>query len=339
MACTLMREISLIRDALLALRNIDKNFVQAEKLTGTTIQTNDFTANYAYGKNPNEKGIDDLTNISSNELMNKAGLNQALLSKGQQYEQLCIKQQSPECQKLTYSNADYQQYVEIKNDFNAKTALKFNEIKLMNKEQIDKLLMEQGRTQAEIANIYNLIKTDPQNRTLQQIVADRYRNEREGIIKLIGEKYAKFSLNNGPNAAYGTNATNTPQTPEQANALKEKIKMELLDKPEALKQAMVYNNIVTGYLTTTKGTSNTAPAFLELSDSAMATGTNSQVLGPDFFNKLQNETRKNLKATTGQDGSISNTQLEVETINNAILGNYAKPPQTPPSNQTTPPTR
>ncbi|MBF0364734.1 MAG: hypothetical protein HQK50_04135 [Oligoflexia bacterium] len=358
LACATMRQIKELRKALLAVKEI-KLVMDREKekdkvdTNVTGFDMREFDGVYGKWKSAKvsevEKDIEELTTLTSNELMNKSGLGNELAMDAQKFQANCASGGGggPACQRLMYTGADVQNFNKTQRDeYDVRTAIMKKKIQGMSAEEVKQFLLKEGRTQQEVAQIVQAASQNAQ--VLQERIAAQYERERNAMIQMVVDKYNKHNLQNVQDqkiAPGGDASSSNSNNPEERM---KKIAEELKDRPADIRDAFHYNNIVMGYLSKSvpqKGVpagatkDNPKVTYLELDDSAFnpvnrAAGGAATILpaaDPAYFQKLQAQTKQNLQRTQGKDSAntITSSTVEIPAIN-SIVGNYLSPGSIPP---------
>ncbi|MBF0298749.1 MAG: hypothetical protein HQK51_08515, partial [Oligoflexia bacterium] len=324
LACIVERDLKNARNAMLAMKEIDKGL---EKYDSNNDKRAYFEANreiYTGDSSKGEKTVDDLTSLTSNEFMNKAGMNKAMSDEAKMYDKKCVQSFDSEyCKGM--SAADKKNFEKMEKEYKLRTEVMKHRIETMTPEELHKFLEKEGRTSDEVKAIIargNKIGPDK----LKERIAQQYEKERDAIISKMREKFETSDLSSNKNTSKGTSKT-------------VEILNELKDRPAEIRDLIHYTNIVSGLLTVkdSKGrtSSNVQSALREVKDSffnpsnAKTMGIDPSTINPvqkqndaKYFEQLQKNTLQAAGKSQKKDGDASAVTMEVRELNKSILGNY-----------------
>jgi hypothetical protein len=348
-ACTTTRELKRLRKALIDNQDTLDKIKKHKSENPQTVKLNikNLEKIYGTGSDPNEATLDDLTSLTSNEFANKSGMNKKLNEQGNFFVTNCVNGNHPKCKEMINNNKDYADFLKMKDEYNSRTQVLKGKILSMTEQETRDFLLKEGRSQAEVNSILDQAKKNPDSEFLKKQIAESYERERESIIKQMSEKLENSNIELGQLAAASTYNGSTISSgnidPQKVKDLKEKIAQRIENNKTEIRDTILFNNIVTGYLSVQddKGvkSKNVTAAHREIKDSFLKpenlsklnlpnnssgnTGQQAQTvqLDPALFEKLQSVTQQNLPKK-GSDRNAQSTNVDVTTLNRNFLGNY-----------------
>lgn len=319
------------------LRGLKQNLIEATAIElayknkakkRRTRQISGINAKVYVGKknNKDEKNIDDLTSITSNEFISKTGYSQANIARQKELDNCLQSKSQAECQKFLISGQKSKDLKGAALEYSIRAKIfekKIDNIKT--KDQVIKYLKDEGRDQAEIeATINNYGNID----LLKNKIKENYKQERAEIVNNLNNQLRKV-----------TTKKETFDFNQDAGTLNE-LNQELKSRTDEYKELIHYNNLVAGYLTLTDSSgkasgNNMQSLFRELKDNAYekspvnnsqpnTTAVNAYGSGDDI-----NELKKQMQGGEAPSGEDS-ASLDTKTINQSIL-DYSPPKSVSPA--------
>ena len=263
-----------------------------------------------------QKSIDEITSISSKELIETSGFKDANKQMVEDFKNNCnpdIKQKDgrnpEECAK--YISKNKEAYEKNLDEYRIQSLAVQKKIEdLKDKEDVKKYLKQEGYGEEKIKEMVS----DNNIEAIKAQIKNRYTQERSQIIKALTDEIKKRSIKKDEDITKNHNIGN--------------IFNELQERSEYFQQLVHYNNIVSGYLTISnadedKNTRNTKSIEIELADSPSSENKTEQ----KQFNEKKEILEESLGALKGEesdgdsDEENSTNTLGVDTINTTIL-NY-----------------
>ena len=262
-ACNLMKRIERYKTTFAAIEEAEK---KNQELRGaaTGVATNVFFDKGNYDR----KNIDDLTSISSKELVQKVSAFGETQKTGEQLKEKCFSEDGqfnsadPECASLG-GEIDGEDLAKIQLDTEAETAIYLERLKKINtgdKEELKEYLIKHGLhdylSSLEDGSI------DPDK--LVELISDKYKADRKTLINNMKERfYALTKKKKESKNADDSLATNA----DLANVAEARVE-EIEQQKDRLETLYNYSNIVSSYLQAKdkddKTTENTRARQIEL---------------------------------------------------------------------------
>ena len=305
-ACVVTDYVKAARQNLIILATIEKAWdnVKKEKKGGRFIVEN--IVEY------DGKKDDDLTSISSNELLNTSGFKEANENLAKNLEERCLKGgEEDECAQ--YISQNKEELEKLLGEYRLRSFLVQKKVEDMKKEDIENYLKDEGYSEEQIA-----LKLQDEDAIKEQITKN-YRERREKLIAHLQSKIIESSVEKGTNF-------------DASKRKLEAIHQELLARPERYKQLVHFNNIVSGYLSfesseTQKNQErrNIQSIVRELKDSAYAVpeaeGKGRSPVAADPFQQRKESIEQELEDDGGgaPEQKSEGIYLGVERINETLL--------------------
>ncbi|EQC51764.1 hypothetical protein [Bacteriovorax sp. DB6_IX] len=311
-ACEVTQYITESRQNIIAL---DKTIEKYDELRDGK---NKGTINF-YSGNKSGESIDDLTSITSNEVVS-SGYAQAVKTQAEEMDK-CLRENDEElCKQYLNNNKDeaYRMIAEVKLKQEA-VSEKLKNIEDGDTEKIKALLLEEGYTEEDAQQMATIDGIKDQ-------INERYDAKKQAIIDQLSAKIE----------ATTTKGDNFNMAEDQAKI--ENLQNELKQKPQEFAELVHFNNIVSGYLKIDNGeeqTQNTASIARELESNAFTREnleasaelglTNRQGGSYDDYANIVSSTGVSLDPGSYDDGGEKT--LNTDNINDNLL-NYFKKAQT-----------
>ncbi len=258
------------------------------------------------GNGDSGKTLDELTTVTSNEAVNTSGYDQETKNIAKEFEKECLTNKNEKvCGSYIGSKEGMKELRDAQTEYSLKTkAMEAKIEKLKNKESMATYLEKQKRSKENIKKI--LSKSEAEIRTE---ILNRYKTEREGILASMRDKMLGRTR---------IGEKTDQKSAQTNNKLLSNIAEELKSRSQNLKQLIFFNNMVSGYLRV-KDSTNSSATYRELGDSAFdprgRSTASSKAQSLVNFKEIKKKTQKNFK----NNSDATNTNLDVETINNTIL--------------------
>lgn len=305
-------------------KNLDVVTKTIEKYDELAVQrspaNNQIPAPKFYNPATADKNIDDLTSVTSNEVMQS----EYALKNKEEYERVKKCRENPteeNCAGILNSEKDqsYAMLTELK----LKQEATYERLKLIEKddtEKIQELLMEEGYSEDDAKNMASM-------EDIKQQIDEKYKARKDAILANMADEIEKTSI---------TGATLDLKQGSQDLAKIQAIEDELRSKTQEFAELVHFNNIVSGYLEiSTEGSDekskNTASIARELESNAFtkenidAAGdlavTNRANIDYDQYANVISQTGISLDpdSATNEDAS-----LQKDDLNESILNYFIK---------------
>ena len=269
----------------------------------------------------NGKDIEDVTSLSSNELINTSGYGSALEKEANLLKEECLdKKDADICKQFLNSKEERDKLEQARDEYlirSGKMQEKINK-DLKEKEGVTNYLKDEGR---DDTNIEKIIKDKP---NLASSIEENYKLEKNAILKQLADQINKRSVDNDEDVLSNSSG----------NKLDE-IHSNLKTQANELKELTHYNNIVSGYLELKDGKGNSEmnsqSILKEMEDSAFdqenSERTPGSVNSTGQYNSGDFEKLKEITDKLVEDGDDSkkddskNSNLSPDQISKQIL-NY-----------------
>jgi len=300
-----------IQEQMKSLKNNRQVAASAKNVTSTSKQP--LTGNRdkqinEYQSNKKGETFDDLTSVTSSEL-EKSKYTEVVNDKNAQ-KQKCAQETaeaSGACKDLYYTNEELKDAKKNLAEIALNLQIKKDQIEEIGKNDTDnkkliEFLKQEGRSQEEIDKIMS--EGETKLKAIKDNIISQAENEKKALIA----SYAKKIKDN--------------EKPQQGIT-------PTLIKPDALKNLIHYNNIVSGYLEIqTQGDDkkenkgNTYILYKELNDKPPSRETASGDNTPPAGDYDPNLTKKMIEESGLKEGgpTAENSKLDVKTLNTQILG-------------------
>jgi len=216
------------------------------------------------GDGNSEKTIDELTSITSNELINKAKIHDEFESQKKPFKnQNCESPDAEGCSKVTYGEEDWKDYNKRSQEFLVESLIaesEYNDPTNLDEEKLKEKLKEKGYSDEKIESL--LLGTDR-----KQVMADELKNQmklkRESILARTKAKMVSNTIN--------TTAINNDIIEKGTDAAE--VKESFDNQEEQYSQMIHFNNVVTSFITvkdpkTGKESRTYQSLLMEVKDSA-----------------------------------------------------------------------
>lgn len=244
-ACALYEKITEYRRNIKAVEESSKKFEEAglDDSKGFDLGSA-YTGVYQGGKGEGEKTFQELSSISSKEIINNDKIKeyQNADERGEELEKKCANEDpnnlSPECQGLLATTEDELKKVEV--EYEASTALEIKKIKALkdNKEELTAYLKANGLE--EYAN--DIDKLDEEK--LAQMIADKYKARRLAVLQRLKDQFQEKA------APKVDGQKDRQQNTAQIQSAIKNSTEEIKESNERIGNILHYNNIITSFLTT-----------------------------------------------------------------------------------------
>lgn len=332
-ACLVTKQTEQLRNVLLATNTIiNKN----NELLGNKSKSLPYNSNgttiYGGQKTSNTKEtINSLTDITSNELMNKSGYKTESDKQIDNFNKNCAE--GGQCEKYIGIQKEQEKLTEATLEDSLRQRAMQYKLSNMTTDETKNYLLTEGYSEGEIAKL-----TDDQIKKIKDEIARRYDNERKAL----------FDKNNEFLRERFVTSDKIDTKTEETQGLIKKVETEMKQKPEMLRDLIHYNNIISGYISFKEDansssaskkkkqeTKNTEILFKELKDHAygdspsrsIATTPSSQNTNEAATENQQRiremETiEKELAARNVRPAGSSATQVNItpDTVSKQILG-------------------
>jgi len=276
-----------------------------------------------YSTSQKEKTIDDLTSITSKEVLDSG------LAKGNQ-EQLaqieeCIKTKDKElCSQFLDSNKEESYAVLAEFKLKQEAALaKLEGIEKDDVETIKELLLEEGYTEEDAQEMASV-------EDIKQQIEEKYKAKKDALLRNMADELDKHTIA-GKEMDLSNDSTDLKML--------KKIEAELKGKTQEFAELVHFNNIVSGYLDTTTGegddaqkSSNTASLQRELDSNLFTDANLKEAKEFELKNNQQTDYDSYVSNTLSKTGvnldpgsttDADTTAIDIKDINTHIL-NYFK---------------
>lgn len=279
-SCNVVNYMKAIRQEMIAVNAIQKQNDKRESKYNTSslglLRSENDISIYGDTKNTESKDVNELTSISSNELVNTSGYKEALDEDAKSFKD-CFDKNS----KTILDEEHCKKYLNVNHDESnaiiARESLKLNALdmkfdNITSIEELKDLLKDEGFTDRQIAaKVTVYVEEYGDIQTIKSNIAKKFKHEKEALIKQMAARFKEKS------------STKKDVIKGSEDIVKlEKIAKEFESRPEDLKEFVHYNNIVSAYLEvsttdadgvaikddTGQKSSNTAGMRAELNDSA-----------------------------------------------------------------------
>lgn len=331
-ACVVTVAIRGLRQNLIKTVEIEENFksLKTNKHFQEGTPTESFQRRQYTGGGNDEKSIDDLTSISSNELINTSGYREEIEKQQKILEENCLKNnnESEECQKFVNSAENAKDLYLARDEYELRTMFMKDKLAAMDREQIEKYLISEGRDPAQIEK---MLEKEIDTEKIKKEINENYENERNEIIKEISAQLDRKAIKG---------SEIDMNIPEDKNKLEE-IRKELENRPRHQKELVHFNNLVSGYLELRDEKDNIVGNNIrsiarELEDSAYSKGkkpasvqnsnSNNNSSSPQHYGEDKKDIIGNLKENIQNNninieetGDNNTTPLDINTINDSLL--------------------
>ena len=333
-ACELTNYLKTAKQNLKATKAISEGFKELGKGGGTRVVATgeNFNPNQNLISSNTGLNIDEITSVSSNELVNESGFSEGVNNDLADLEKCVVKDAATgefvivpgaeeECKK--YLNTDREQVEELKAEYALRLrglTDKAKEIDLSSEDTkgVEGFLKDQGYTDDSISET---IEANTDIKALKAQIIARYENEKLELIK---------SMNKRIEDRASSNAGTIDITPGSSDIEKlGRIHEELSSKTEQYAQLIHFNNVVSGFLEIGEGEDarmNTASIQREIANSAFS---EKNLEGSSMADAYANQTEnleKSLEAnkielSEKDKDSGTDVTLDIKQINNELL-NY-----------------
>ena len=215
-ACAVVEHIKATRQNLILSSKIEKGYENIKK--GISFESN---AEVYTGRN-GQKSIEELTSITSNELINTSGFKEETEKLMKKIQEQCKKPDSKECSQ--HFPSDEKEDKEVIDEYRIRTLALKKTLENMDKDDIRQYLREEGYEENQIRKM--LLDSEEK---IKEEINQRYSEMRKEIMAGLQDEMKKSS----------------DQTNEEKAI---DIYRELSNRGESFKQLIHYNNIVSGYL-------------------------------------------------------------------------------------------
>ncbi len=300
-ACEVTNYLKAAKQNLIALNQIERGYKQYEK--------NKAGPSLINAVNADNIRSDKITNMTSNELINKSDYKKEVEKMQQQLSSCKESPDDENCKKLL-SEKDYK----LIDEYSLRSRAIASKLKSQvtgdntDKKAVEEYLKEEGYSTQKISQL-----SEEKIREIKQTIQNRYDAEREALIKSMKAKMDKTSISS--------------DDPKIANNKLRELEEEVSKEAERYKELVYFNNIISGYLSfeDSKGKvigKNTKILQQELADSAfdpknMREDVSRSITSEDYQNvKKQNE---NQIKSSPSDSNNDETGISVDQINQHLL--------------------
>ncbi|EQC44371.1 hypothetical protein [Bacteriovorax sp. Seq25_V] len=250
----------------------------------------DPTSVSSYNEKNAEKKIDELTSLTSNQMVESGAL-EAAKDEAAEFE-TCFKDgkvQDPEaCKSFLQTNREekLQELAEYK--INSEVSIEeIEKLTIDDEEKIQKILMEDGYSEDDAKNLAT-------NQDILKEIKSRYKSKEEALQRSVIDQVNKI-----------TSQKNDEITDLDATALT-KIGEELKSKTQDFAKLVHYNNIVSSYLTITS----------DDKENGKVTRQNTAMLQRELASNAFND--KNLKSANEVDSDFQGSGIQYDNLDRAI---------------------
>jgi hypothetical protein len=336
-ACQVTDAMKGMRLNLMQLSEIDKRFNEiksSNKRSRVMIEKEDAGQRERYvGESKGDsKSIDDLTTVTSNELINESGYGKAVEKESEKMQTDCIETlEDEECKKYLHSDEDVAKLEDAATEYNLRRQVALNKMEeIEDQDELVTFLKEEGRGEAEIQKMLD----EQGYEKLKAAITAQFKAEKKAVISALNKKISDRSIEDKKPAAGG------PPPPVEDTKVKKltEIKKEMDEKPKGYQELVHFNNIISGFLeieSTANGKSekmaNTHSLFRELNDNVyqsngrdVASDAGGQPPAPDAYGSSNLDALRGAVESAGlkdQESKPGETgkEISVEVINENIL--------------------
>ena len=314
-ACAVNDYIKKSRSKLLYLAEVKNIYEKVQKKSRNITDSNpEF-----YSGRGDQKSIDEITTLSSNELINTSGFKSENEQMVKEFKNNCDpdkthKDQRSDAECAKYISKNKEEHEKALDEYRIRSLATQKKIeKIKDKKEVVEYLKQEGYGEEKIKKLTN----DQNIESIKKQIRDHYTQERKQIIQTLTDKIKNRSVKKAERAS-------------DASGIDE-IYNELKQRSEHYEQLVHFNNIVSGYLTISnsesdKITRNTKSIEIEISDSAIGKTDQDQSKHNEDKARIT-ESLNALKKDSEEQKEGSTNTLGVDTINSAIL-NYEIPEDT-----------
>ncbi len=262
-ACMVNNNIRALKQSILATDKILEVFDQDSGLIEGHFSN---VKKYSGGQNDDEKSVNELTSISSSELVDKSGFSKGLDDEVKKFQEECFENSeiidSEKCKDYLATNSDEAEGLLLKEK------IKYEAIgekikKIESEDEIKKYYEDMGYKNAEKVVKEELKNFNGDINKLRESLVKSYEKEKEALIKKLKEdiesQTATFTQNKKEKSKIETSEDNVKKL--------ENIEKTLKTKANDMRELTHYNNVISSYLTIgneKKSEANLLPLKLEL---------------------------------------------------------------------------
>ena len=315
-ACLVNRKIRDLKQALLAVgeikekekKNTHRGVAFTEQYEGQEYKTKVYDK---IGDPDKNESIDDLTSLTSNEMVNTSGYGEALDQQAEEIKKKCMNDSSsdPMCKELLLSGEDREKLIKARDEYIFKSGAVSRILENSKTEDVKGFLIDEGKYNPDD----EITKNEQELKDIKEQIKDNYEAEKQAIIQELNEQIKSKSIKK---------ISDTTSTASKIEDIQE----EVSNKSQNIQELIHFNNIVTGYLKLKDESDkevgdNKISIAREMKDSAYDPNNRSpaaeddQTSSPiDSFSKLEENLRNNGKLTDEEENKDPN-----EEKGNALL--------------------
>lgn len=247
-ACSVLKRVEAYKKTFAAIDEVQK---QNTDLRGKAVGTD---ASVAYAGVFDGKNIDDMTSISSKELVEKVDAYGSAADEAKELEEKCFSggvfnEGIAECKALA-SDVDSEDLGKVQLDTEAETAAYLKRLKELEKgdsnEELKEYLIKHG-----LSDYIPLMESgDINSEQLVKLIGDKYKADRQALIDKMKDKFYAMTKKESPSADPAAPAAAKTEKEEKeavAETAKTNLK-ETQEHKERLETLFNYSNIVSSYL-------------------------------------------------------------------------------------------
>ncbi|MBT3981333.1 MAG: hypothetical protein HOE90_08260 [Bacteriovoracaceae bacterium] len=314
-ACEVTNYLDIVRTKMKELADVKK--IYDEKLGHKGLAVNSEKVEVYNGDGNSGKSIDELTSITSDELVNEAGLHDEFDSQKKPFENEECKNPGTEgCDKVTYGEEDWKDYNKRSQEFLVESLIaesEYNDPQNLKKEVLKEKLKEKGYSDDKIESL--LTGADPELNMA---------NELKNLLKLKRESILARTK--------AKMVSNTIETTEinadiiEGSTAAEEVKENFDNQEEQYTQLIHFNNVVTSFIAvkdpkTGKESRTNQSLLREVEDSAFM-DTKDEGTGDDQYGKTDNDALGDLGKSEvfNSDDEKDNLCFNTSALELIILG-------------------
>jgi len=320
-ACLVLNELKKMRNTIVAVDKVIKDFDEKTSKDNQGFLFNEIFKNKKIyvGNSSDKKTIDDLTSITSNEIIygnsKKDNVDLSLDEDEERLKEICGALIEDECLKIIRNQqSDEKKQEELVKEFNARTNLISTQIDQFEPEDIETYLINQGRTEEQVNEILaHINKQGGEAERIKKEIKEQFIAERNAIILQLKRKISKRKLKEGP------------EMKETGNKI-EDIQKELEKRKNEYKQIIHYNNVVAGYLEFRDDEGNvigrnTRSLFREINDSAYEKSRTPSSEDSIHIRLLKKSIEdQGIEETNMEDENATHSTFRIEQLNLILEG-------------------
>ncbi|MBT3234431.1 MAG: hypothetical protein HN353_00610 [Bdellovibrionales bacterium] len=332
-ACQVTDALKGMRLNLLRLSAIDQRFKQIKSENKKTqfmqeTEKNGRRERYTNETQGDSKSLDDLTTVTSNELINKSGYGKALEDESKKLQEECVDSYDEEkCKHYLHSDDDVAKLEDAATEHSIRRQVAINKIaQIKDEETLTTFLEEEGRSKDEIQKMLNESTASDKVADVVGKITEQFKGEKAAMIAALNKKIESRKVERA--------SSNSPPVAELKKKKLTEVKKEMEAKPKGYQELVHFNNIISGFLTIEKtidgkkeSMANTHAMFRELEDNAYQSGrepgsANQPPSTNDYGATDLEKLKENLgKAGIEDEGAEANAtkSMQIEDLNRAIL--------------------